>query len=189
MTAAETSRFIIGGTWRNIAPEVRPSITKSADGNIQPFYLTRAFQYSEGGLFEGLVVNYADANAKVPLVKIKIRGHLLWQGPHPVADGAFLADYVADMAYEVTPEHPGFVAAVNRVPSPGLKSWEVGVMQDVVGKAFPAFGLNEGEIYVDYDLIYIFNGMLFNGSKNVDGRPFDRPANRPTNLQLPLVRV
>jgi len=30
--------------------------------------------------------------------------------------------------------------------------------------------------------------MLFNGSKNVDGRPFNKPDNRPTNLQVPLVR-
>ena len=39
-----------------------------------------------------------------------------------------------------------------------------------------------------YDLIYIYNDMLFNGSKNVDGRAFDKPENRPTNLQIPLVR-
>jgi len=38
-------------------------------------------------------------------------------------------------------------------------------MQNVKAKAFPAFGLTEGQIYIDYDLIYIFNDMLFNGSK------------------------
>jgi hypothetical protein len=38
------------------------------------------------------------------------------------------------------------------------------------------------------DRIYIYNDMLFNGSKNVDGRAFDKPENRPTNLQIPLVR-
>jgi hypothetical protein len=38
------------------------------------------------------------------------------------------------------------------------------------------------------DRIYIYNDMLFNGSKNVDGRAFDQPENRPTNLQIPLVR-
>jgi acetyl esterase len=30
--------------------------------------------------------------------------------------------------------------------------------------------------------------VLFNGSKNVDGRAFDKLENRPTNLQIPLVR-
>jgi hypothetical protein len=29
-------------------------------------------------------------------------------------------------------------------------------------------------MYVDYDLIYIYSGTLFNGSKNVDGRAFDK---------------
>jgi hypothetical protein len=38
------------------------------------------------------------------------------------------------------------------------------------------------------DLISIYNDRLFNGSKNVDGRPFDKPENGPTNLQIPLVR-
>ena len=38
------------------------------------------------------------------------------------------------------------------------------------------------------DRIYMYNDMLFNGSKNVDGRAFDKPENRPTNLQIPLVR-
>ena len=41
---------------------------------------------------------------------------------------------------------------------------------------------------IDYDLIYIYDGMLFNGSKNVDGRAFDKTENRSTNLQIPLVR-
>jgi len=52
----------------------------------------------------------------------------------------------------------------------------------------PFFSLVEGQTYVDYDLIYIYNDMLFNGSKNVDERAFDKSENRPTNLQIPLVR-
>jgi len=50
------------------------------------------------------------------------------------------------------------------------------------------FTLVEGQTYVDHDLIYSYDGMLFNGSKNVDGRAFDRPENRPTNFQIPLAR-
>lgn len=188
MTAEQIKNFIQGGEWKNLAPEVRPSITKNAAGDIQPFYLTRVFKYTPNDVFECTVINYADSNAKIPLVKISIKGHLVWQGEHPVAEGAFKVDYVADIAYEVTPLHPGFADAINKAPSAGLNQWELNVMQDVKGKAFPAFGLSEGKIYIDYDLIYIYNDMLFNGSKNVDGRPFDKPENRPTNLQLPLVR-
>lgn len=188
MTTDQIKAFIEGGEWTNIAPEVRPSITRDAAGNLKPFYLTRSFRYTPGDEFECTVINYADANAKVPLAKIVIKGHLKWEGEHPIAQGAQKVDYVADVSYEVTPLHQGFADAVNQLPAAGLNKWEVNVMQDVKGKGFPAFGLTEGQIYVDYDLIYIYNDMLFNGSKNVDGQPFDKPENRPTNLQLPLVR-
>ena len=43
-------------------------------------------------------------------------------------------------------------------------------MQDVTGKAFPLFSLVEGQAYVDYDLIYIYNGMLFQMEQK-RGRP------------------
>ena len=133
-------------------------------------------------------MNYADPNGKVPLVKIEIKGHNAWQGEHPIAKGAYNLDYIADEAYEVTPLHQGFANVANRFPGTGLNMWEVNVMQDVRGKAFPLFSLVEGQTYVDYDLIYIYNDMLFNGSKHVDGLAFDKPENRPTNLQIPLVR-
>ncbi|GAB3920737.1 hypothetical protein [Larkinella terrae] len=188
MTLEQTKQFIQGGEWVSIATELRPSITKSASGEIQPFYCSRVFRYSPNDRFECEVTNFADPNGKVPLVKIVIRGHNVWQGEHPLASGAFKVDYVADEAYEVTPLHPGFADAVNRFPTSDLNRWEVGVTQDVKEKGFPAFGLTEGEIYVDYDLIYIYNDLFFNGSKNVDGRAFDKPENRPTNLQVPLIR-
>ncbi len=189
MTVEEIKAFIQGGEWVSITPEVRPSIAKTASGTIQPFYLTRIFRYYPHDGFECTVINYADANAKLPLVKILIKGHNVWQGAHPIADGAQKVDYVADEAYEVTPLHQGFADAVNKAPGSGLNKWELNVMQDVKGKAFPAFGLLEGQTYVDYDLIYIYNDLFFNGSKNVDGRAFDKPENRPTNLQVPLIRI
>jgi len=187
MTVEQIKQFI-QGEWVSITTEVRPSINAAANGKIQPFYLSRIFKYSPNDKFECTIINYADANGKVPLVKIAIKGHNLWQGEHPLAAGAQKVDYVADEAYEVTPLHQGFADAVNKIPTKGLNNWEVNVMQDVKAKAFPAFGLSEGQIYIDYDLIYIYNDLFFNGSKNVDGRAFDKPENRPTNLQVPLVR-
>ncbi len=187
MTAAETRQFIQGGDWVSITPEVRPSLNR-ATGGIQPFYLTRLFRYAEDDRFECVVINYADPNAKVPLVNITIKGHNVWLGEHAIAPGAFAVNYVADEAYEVTPLHTGFADAANKISGDGFNTWQVNAMQDVKGKAFQLFGLDAGEVYIDYDLVYVFNGMLFNGSKNVDGRPFDKPENRPTNLQLPLIR-
>ena len=37
--------------------------------------------------------------------------------------------------------------------------------------------------------LFITRRHRANGSKNVDGRAFDKPENRPTNLQIPLVRL
>jgi hypothetical protein len=187
MTAEQTQQFIQGGEWLSITPEVRPGSSKNAAGDVQPFYCSRVFKYRDDK-FDCTVINNADPNGKVPLAKIAIKGHLVWQGEHPVAEGAYKVDYVADEAYELTPLHQGFADVPNKFPAAGLNNWEVGVMQSIKGKAFRLFGLSEGQVYTDYDLVYIYNDMLFNGSKNVDGRPFDKPENRPTNLQVPLVR-
>jgi len=188
MTPDQIKQVIQEGQWVSITTELRPSTNKSATGEIQPFYCSRVFTYSPGDRFACTVMNYADPNGKVPLMKIVIKGHNAWQGEHPIAKGAYNLDYIADEAYEVTPLHQGFADVANRFPGIGLNMWEVHVMQDLKGKAFPLFSLVEGQTYVDYDLIYLYNDMLFNGSKNVDGRAFDKPENRPTNLQIPLVR-
>jgi len=36
--------------------------------------------------------------------------------------------------------------------------------------------------------MYLHNDILFWRARNVDGRGFDTEANRPTNLQIPMVR-
>jgi len=36
--------------------------------------------------------------------------------------------------------------------------------------------------------VYLDRGMLVWGARNVDGRGFGKEENRPTNLQIPLVR-
>jgi hypothetical protein len=178
----------IQGKWASIAPEIRPSIIKNADGSMKPFCLSRVFEYSAGDKFELEIINSADAYGKVPLVKIVIKGHIVWQGEHPIAMGAQKVDFIADETYEVTPLHQGFCDAVNKVPNNDINKWEVNVTQNILGKAFAPFGLAEGQIFSEYDLIYIFNDMMFWGARNVDGRGFDKEENRPTNLQIPLVR-
>jgi hypothetical protein len=188
MTPDQIKQVIQGGQWVSITTELRPSSNKSPTGEILPFYCSRVFTYAPGDRFACTVINYADPNGKVPLVKIEIKGHNAWQGAHPIAEGAYNLDYIADEAYEVTPLHQGFADVANRFPGADLNRWEVNVTQDLKEKGFPLFSLVEGQTYVDYDLIYIYNDMLFNGSKNVDGRAFDKPENRPTNLQIPLVR-
>jgi Adenomatosis polyposis coli down-regulated 1 len=187
MTLDQTKQFI-QGQWVSIAPEVRPGSQKNADGSLKPFYLTRAFKYSSDNTFELEIINFADAYGKAPLAKIVIEGNIVWQGEHPIIAGAQKVKFTADKSYGVTPLHQGFADALNQLANKGFNKWEVNRKQSILGKAFIPFGLAEGQIFAEYDLIYVHDNMLFWGARNIDGRGFDKEENRPINLQIPLVR-
>jgi hypothetical protein len=184
----EQTKEALRGEWVSIAPEVRPSATKNPDGSLKPFYLTRDFKYLDGDRFELAIVNSADPYAKVPLARIELRGHMRWQGEHPIVEGARKVDFVADEDYVVTPLAQPFADVLDRVAGPGYAKWEVNVPQKVFGKSFAPFGLVEGRNFMEHDLVYLHRDLLFWGARNVDGRGFESEANRPTNLQIPLVR-
>ena len=174
------------GNWESIAPEIRPS--KNPDGSLKPFYLKRAFKYLPSDRFELEVVNSADPNGAVPLARIRIGGHMLWQGAHPIVPGAQKVDFVADESYEVTPLAQGFADILNKVASAGYAPWAVNAPQSIFGKAFAPFALREGTNFMEYDLVYLRGDLLFWGARNIDGRGFDTEQNRPTNPQIPLIR-
>jgi hypothetical protein len=181
-----TIKQALAGNWESIAPEIRPS--KNPDGSIKPFYLNRVFTYQSSDRFELVVVNSADPYGKVPLAQIRIVGHVRWQGAHPIAPGAQKVDFIADEAYEVTPLAPGFADVLNKVAAGGYAPWTVDAPQSIFGKSFAPFALREGVNFMEYDLVYLRGDLLFWGARNVDGRGFDTEENRPTNLQIPLVR-
>ncbi|MBN8821834.1 MULTISPECIES: hypothetical protein [unclassified Spirosoma] len=189
MTIEQIKQVIAGGEWVSIAPEVRPSLSRNDDGSAKPFYLSRRFTYQTDDTFTLEIINFADAYGKVPLAKLFIKGHVQWQGDHPIAAGAQKVDFSADDAYDVTPLHPGFVGILNQVASAGFDKWELNNTQSILGKAFAPFGLAEGQIFKEYDLMYVLNNMLFWGARHVDRRGFDTEENRPTNLQIPMVRT
>jgi len=176
------------GDWESIAPEVRPSAAKNADGTLKPFYLKRAFKYLPSDRFELEIVNSADPYSAVPLARIRIGGHMLWRGAHPIAPGAQKVDFVADETYEVTPLAQGFADVLNKVAAVGYAPWDVGAPQSIFGKTFAPFGLAEATNFMEYDLVYLRGNLLFWGARNIDGRGFDTEQNRPTNLQIPLIR-
>jgi hypothetical protein len=185
----EQIKQAIQGEWVSIAPEIRPSSLKNADGTLKPFYLKREFKYTAGDKFELIIANLADPYGKVPLAKLVIRGTMQWQGEHPIAANAQKVNFFADEAYEVTPLVQGFADVLNQLAKDGYSKWEVNQTQSIFKKTFVPFGLTEGQIFVEYDLVYLYNDMMFWGARNIDGRGFDKEENRPTNLQIPLVRV
>jgi hypothetical protein len=184
----EQTKAALVGDWISLAPEIRPSAVKNADGSLKPFYLKREFKSLGDDRFELTLVNSADPYGKVPLARIVIRGHMLWRGDHPIAAGAQKVDFVADEAYEVTPLLQGFADLLNKVAAGGYSPWQVGATQSIFGKSFVPFGLVEGQHFKEFDLVYLSHGMLFWGARNIDGRGFDTEQNRPTNLQIPLAR-
>ena len=124
----------------------------------------------------------------MPLARFDIKGHSEWVGDHPLAAGAQKVNFVADTYFGVTPLAQGFADLLNEVTN-GYDTWKVGETQDIFKKNFAPFGLADGQIYKEYDLVYLFNGMMFWGARNIDGRGFDTEENRPTNLQIPMKRV
>jgi hypothetical protein len=185
---SEQLRQSLLGDWISIATEVRPGSTRNPDGTPQPLYLTRNFSYSPEDRFSLDITTYADSYGKVALAKIALKGHMQWGGDHPVASGAQKVDFYADEAYEVTPLVQGFADVLNRVAAHSYEKWQVGQAQSVFGKSFALFNLVEGKHFMEHDLIYVANGLLFWGARHVDGRGFDTEQNRPTNLQIPLTR-
>jgi len=175
------------GHWESITVEVRASNTKNADGTLKPFYLRRDFTLLPGDRFELSVTNYADPFGKTPLAKMFIKGHIQWRGEHLIATGAQKVDFAADEEYTVTPLLQGFTDILNQYTK-GFDEWKVGEPQSIFKKAFPPFGLAEGQIFKEYDLIFVLNEMMFWGARHVDGRGFDKEENRPTNLQIPLIK-
>ena len=188
MTVEQIKDNVATGEWASIAPEVRPGNSRNEDGSVKPFYLSRRFTYQINDTFTLEIINFADAYGKVPLAKLLIKGHVQWQGEHPIAKGAQKVDFSADEVYEVTPLHLGFVNILNQFARAGFDTWVINDTQTILSKAFPPFGLAEGQLFKEYDLIYVLNDMLFWGARHVDGRGFDTQENRPTNLQIPMIR-
>jgi hypothetical protein len=187
MTPDQIKQLTQGAEWVSIAPEIRPSNNKNADGTLKPFYLKRKFKLLEDDKFELLVTNFADPYGKVPIAQMQIKGHMEWRGEHPIAPGAQKVDFSADEEYIVTPLVQGFADVLNQYTK-GFDEWKVGEAQNILKKPFAPFGLAEGQIFKEYDLIYVYNDMMFWGARNIDGRGFDTEENRPTNLQIPLTR-
>ena len=65
--------------------------------------------------------------------------------------------------------------------------WEVNKPQSIFGKSFVPFGLAAGKNFMERPRLHQPRHAVL-GARNIDGRGFDKEENRPTNLQIPLVR-
>lgn len=189
MSVQKIRSVIENEEWISIATEIRPGIVKSADNVVQPLYCTRQFFFPGDDVFHLTFTSFADPFGKTPLVEMQIYGHITFGKEHAIATGAYELDYIADISFVMMPLHDRFAALLNQFPlDEGMVRWQVGETQNVFMKSVPALALRSGEYFSEYDLIYVKDNLLFNGSRNIDGRPFDSPQNRPTNLQVPLIK-
>lgn len=177
------------GDWVSLGFELRPTEDRAGTGVVEPTRLRRRFHYDADDTFTGVISMFADDYGRAPLMDFEFKGRLVWGGPHPIAEGAFDIDYVLDAGFGVTPLHEQAAEMLNAGLVEGMAPFAVGDKNDILGRAFPMFNLAEGQIVIDYDLIYFHSGLLFMGAKHVDGTPFDQPDRRPHQLQIPLVRV
>ncbi len=177
------------GRWNSISVELRPTEDRTGIGNIQPTFLQRDFTYLQNDQFEGTITMFGDNYGQFPLMKFEFKGHLKWGNRHPIAEGAWEIDYVLDQGFVVVPLVAPAAEMLNFGRPSTIPPFQVNVANDILKKPFPLFNIAEGKIVVDYDLIYFKNDLLFMGAKHVDGRPFDKPENRPNQLQIPLQRL
>ena len=185
---AEVKAYALG-EWKSISVELRPTEDRTGSGVIQPTFLRRNFKYMEGDKFVGTITLFVDNYGQMPLMEFEFKGDLKWGGEHPIAEGAWSIDYVLNEGFGVTPLHDQAAQMLNAALPEGMTPFEVNQKKDILQQAFPMFHIVKGQIVSDYDLIYFKNGMLFMGAKHVDGTPFDKPENRPHQLQIPLERV
>lgn len=177
------------GEWTSISIELRPTEDRTGSGIIQPTFLKRNFKFQQGDKFVGTITLFGDNYGKLPLMEFEFKGKLNWGEEHPIADGAWKIDYILNEGFGVTPLNGQATQMLNASLPEGISPFTINDKKDILGKAFPMFKIAEGQIVSDYDLIYFKNGMLFMGAKHVDGTPFDKPENRPHQLQIPLERV
>lgn len=187
-TLEDVKKYALG-EWKSISIELRPTEDRAGTGKIQPTFLTRHFTYLPNDQFIGKITLFADHYGQMALMEFEFKGRLKWGEQHPIADGAWKVDYVLDGGFGVTPLHEQSASMLNMALPPGMTPFANGVKKDILKKAFPMFHIAEGQVVSDYDLIYFKNGMLFMGAKHVDGKPFDKPENRPHQLQIPLIRM
>lgn len=187
-TQTEVQEYALG-TWESLSVELRPTEDRTGSGQINPTFLKRKFTYHSSEEFTGTITMFGDNYGELPLLEFEFKGHLKWGEEHPIANGAWKIDYVLDEGFAVTPLNDQAAMMLNAGLPEGMSPFVTNEKKDILQQAFPMFNIIEGQIVSDYDLIYFKNGLLFMGAKHVDGTPFDKPENRPHQLQIPLVKV
>ncbi|MBL0390110.1 hypothetical protein JJ685_03030 [Ramlibacter monticola] len=75
-------------------------------------------------------------------------------------------------SYDVTPLANAFADVLNRDTGQGYATWSVNGTHSVFGENFVCSGWPRARNFMEHDLVYLPNGMLFWGARNFDGRSY-----------------
>lgn len=189
-TNFDNTKDAVVGQWRSLSVELRPSEDVSGSSAVEPAFVKRQYTFSADETFRCVLTFYIDADGKSPLMEFETAGHIAWGKPHPVAEGAYEVDLVADESFVITPRSRVALQLLNYDLGKDLEKFEVDTPQDVLQKDYPLLEMKSDKIVTEHDLVYMAHGLLFMGAVHVDGKTqMDKPKHRPRHLQIPMSRV
>ncbi|MDX2161381.1 MAG: hypothetical protein SF162_08670 [bacterium] len=166
------------GRWVSVACELRAG----------PQHLIRDITLTESD-WTAVITNFADPACTTPALILTITGPVNYGEPHPLAEGAVESDFVIQ-TLALEPQNAFIVDFLNSAEpgTCGAEAWEVGVEQDVTETGCVLIGFAELPS-TDYDVTFVRDNYLFAGARPLEGGGFESPEDRPTAVQVPLVRV
>jgi len=181
----DTSEY--AGDWVSISCEWRPS------GDPEnPAYLTRRWTFDEELNLSARFTFYADSLCEVALFTVGFDGRTELAGFNPVADGALNTNFRLTNLY-LQPDNEGFLETlIGLDPACGAENWELGVEQEISETGCPQLGfapIDLENLTGENDMIYLRADHLYFGARLLDGSSPLTDEDRPTALQIPLVRA
>lgn len=166
------------GQWVSVACELRPG----------PQHVLRDITLTETG-WTAIISTFADPACTIPALALTITGPVVYGEAHPMAEGAVESDFVIE-TLAIAPRNAFLVEFLNSAEAGtcGSEIWALDIEQDVTETGCALIGFAELPS-TDYDVTFVRDNYLFAGARPLEGGGFESPEDRPTAIQVPLMRV
>ncbi len=175
--AAQEAQEAPVGQWVSITCELRPG----------PQYLTRDFTFAEDS-WVGDIIIYADPACTIPTIVLHIEGPILFGEPVEAPAMARATDFSGERV-TFTPLVDDMTGFLNSAEAGtcGTEVWVTETELDISATGCSLFGLEVP--FTEHDITLPIGDFLFAGARPLDGSGLEDPVNRPTALQVPLIRA
>jgi hypothetical protein len=166
------------GRWVSVACELRPG----------PQHVKRDITLTETA-WTAIINTFVDPACTTPALTLTITGPVNYGAAHPLAEGAVESDFVIE-TLAILPQNAALVDFLNsgEAGTCGADAWELDVEQEVTATGCALIGFAELPA-TDYDVTFVRDNYLFAGARPLQGGGFEEPEDRPTAIQVPLVRA